>query len=83
MCTVMKFVNSCGINLPENAHMVEVTFGSTGYSLSHTCDNKLLYTATYDSKSEAERRARTVAHGLNSSGETVYLCISSVLKEVS
>lgn len=83
MNKTMRYINSCGISVPEDAHLVEVTFGSSGYSLSHVCNDKMIYTATYDSRSEAERRARTVAHGLNSSGETVYLCIANVLKEVS
>jgi hypothetical protein len=79
----MKFQNTCGVNIPPDEHLVEVIQASFGFSLTHTSNGKLLYTASYDSMSEAERRARAIAHGLSSSGEKVHLCINSVLKNVS
>lgn len=80
---VMKFQNSCGVNLPPEGHLIEVIQCSFGFSLTHVSNGRLVYTASYPSIAEAERRAHTIAHGLNSSGETVYLCINNVLKNLS
>jgi hypothetical protein len=79
----MKYQSACGVDVPPEGHLIEVVQCSFGFSLTHVANGRLIYTASYPSIAEAERRANNIAHGLNSTGETVYLCINNVLKNVS
>ncbi len=62
--------------VPQDGHLISVIFYSYGYVVSHTSNNKLYYTATYDNRMDALRSAERVSDNLRADGADVYMQIN-------
>ena len=62
--------------VPQDGHLITVNHYSYGYVVSHTLNNKLVYTATYHNRMDALRSAEKVADSLRIEGADVYMQVS-------
>jgi hypothetical protein len=59
--------------VPQDGHLITVKRYGYGYVVSHTSNNKLCYTATYDNRMDALRSAERVSDNLRADGADVYM----------
>ena len=62
--------------IPQDGHLITVGHYAYGYVVSHTMNNKLVYTATYDNRMDALRSAERVSDNLRADGGDVYMQIN-------
>lgn len=62
-------------SIPQDGHLITVKRYGYGYVVTHTMNNKLVYTATYDNRMDALRSAERAADHLRVEGADVYMQI--------
>lgn len=65
--------------IPPNCHYIEVRRESYGYSVAHSCNNRILYVATYQNVNEAVRMGKLLAEREQADNHEVILALDSRL----
>jgi hypothetical protein len=66
--------------LPQRIHIIEVDRVGTGFSVTHSFNHKVLYTATYSNKMDAMRVATKMGAHFQHDGEEVELHIRADMR---
>jgi hypothetical protein len=75
MATHKQFIQD-PVETPPGTHAILVNRESFGYSVTHRFGGKTLYTATYKTQAQAQRRAMRLAAHYEFAEEDVLLCLN-------
>lgn len=63
-------------HIPADGHLVKVDRYAFGYVVTHTSNQRMIYTATYHTRMDALRSANRIADSERADGHDVYLQVS-------